>query len=58
MCLDLVVEWGIYGSLADSLGVAYLTPLFCAFVAFWSQLMLEYWKRTEVTKAMVRVYSI
>jgi hypothetical protein len=52
MGLDLIIEWGIYGSLAESLGTAYITPFFCAFVAFWSQLMLEYWKRTEATKSM------
>jgi hypothetical protein len=51
-CLDLVIEWGIYGSLSKALAKAALAPVFCAFTAFWAQLMLEYWKRTESTKAM------
>lgn len=52
MCVEVVIEWGIYGNLSEPLGKAYGTPLFCAFVAIWSQLMLEYWKRVEKTKAM------
>lgn len=52
MCIEVVIEWGLYGNLVDPLGRAYGTPIFCAFVAIWSQLMLEYWKRTEKTKAM------
>lgn len=52
MCIDIVIEWGLYGTLSEPLGKAYGTPVFCAFVAIWSQLMLEYWKRTEKTKAM------
>lgn len=50
--VDIAVEAAIYGSLTSALGRAYTVPAFCTFVAFWAQLMLEYWKRTEATKAM------
>jgi hypothetical protein len=50
--LDVAVEAALYGSLTSALGRAYTVPAFCTFVAFWAQLMLEYWKRTEATKAM------
>ena len=49
---DVIVEAAVYGSLTSALGRAYTVPVFCTFVSFWAQLMLEYWKRTEATKAM------
>ena len=43
---------GIGGSMAYGLGNARLIPVFGVFVSCWSILMLEYWKRSEHTKAM------
>ncbi len=31
---------------------AYSIPFYCIFVSFWTQFMLEYWKRKEKTKSM------
>lgn len=50
--IDIIVETAIYGTYTKAIGQGYTIPIFCVFVAFWSQLMLEYWKRTEATKAM------
>jgi hypothetical protein len=50
--IDVVVETAIYGTYTKAIGQGYTIPIFSVFVAFWSQLMLEYWKRTEATKAM------
>jgi hypothetical protein len=52
VCLDLIVETSIYGSIDKALLSGYTIPFFCIAVSFWSQLMIEYWKRTEATKAM------
>ena len=52
VCFDVSVESGNGGSLAYGLGNAKLIPVFGFFVSFWSILMLEYWKRKEVTCAM------
>lgn len=50
--IDVVAEAVMFDSLGKALGTAYLVPFYCIFVSFWSQFMLEYWKRTEATKAM------
>jgi hypothetical protein len=50
--LDLVIEAGLYDSVDQALVSGYMIPFYCVFVSFWAQLMLEYWKRKEVTKAM------
>lgn len=50
--IDVVIEAIVYGNYTEAIGTGYSIPLFCVFVSFWSQLMLEYWKRTEATKAM------
>lgn len=52
VCVDLAIETGIYNSIGEALLTGYTIPFFCIFVSFWSQLMIEYWKRTEATKAM------
>lgn len=50
--VDILVETAMYGSLANALGAGVLVPFYCIFVSFWSQFMLEFWKRKESTKAM------
>ena len=50
--IDIIVESAVYGSYTKAIGQGYTVPAFCVFVAFWSQLFLEYWKRAEATKAM------
>lgn len=52
VCLDLIIETVVYNSIDEALLTAYTIPFFCIFVSFWSQMMIEYWKRTEATKAM------
>ena len=49
---DLVVETSVYGSLDEALLGGYTIPFFCIFVSFWAQLMIEYWKRKQATRAM------
>lgn len=49
---DLVIEAGVYNSVDRALVAGYMIPFFCIFVSFWSQLMIEFWKRQEATKAM------
>jgi hypothetical protein len=49
---DIIIEAAVYGDLPKALATAFSIPLFCTFIAIWAQLMLEYWKRTEATKAM------
>lgn len=50
--LDMVIETGITGSIDTALVSGYSIPFYCIFVSFWSQLMIEYWKRNEAKKAM------
>ena len=50
--IGLMVQTGIEGSLNEALLNSYLVPFYCIFVSFWSQLMIEYWKRRESKKAM------
>lgn len=50
--IDVVVESIMFNSLGEALGTAVLVPFYCIFVAFWAQMMLEFWKRKESTKAM------
>jgi hypothetical protein len=49
---DILIETALYGSLANALGAGAIVPFYCIFVSFWSQFMLEFWKRKEATKAM------
>lgn len=50
--IDILVETIVYGTYTKAIGTGYSIPFFCVFVSFWAQMMLEYWKRTEATKAM------
>lgn len=50
--IDMVVEASMAGSLNDALLSGYTIPFYCIFVSFWSQLMIEYWKRRESRRAM------
>jgi hypothetical protein len=52
VCIGMAVEAGIAGSLNEVLLSGYSVPFYCIFVSFWSQFMIEYWKRTESRKAM------
>jgi hypothetical protein len=50
--LDVTIESAVYGTYAEGISGSYTIPFFTLFVSVWAQLMLEYWKRTESTKAM------
>jgi hypothetical protein len=50
--LDLVIETAMFDSLPQALLLGYTIPFYCIFVSFWSQLMIEFWKRREAKKAM------
>ncbi len=52
VAIDLFVETILDNSISDALLAAYSLPFYCIFVSFWSQLMIEYWKRREARKAM------
>lgn len=52
VALDVAVEAGIYNSLPHALLLGYTIPFYCIFVSFWSQLMIEFWKRREARKSM------
>eukprot|EP01035_Chromulina_nebulosa_P017620 gene17620-23197_t len=49
---DLAIEAGVDSSVDEALLHGYLVPFFSIFVSFWSQFMLEYWKRYEARLAM------
>eukprot|EP01039_Chlorochromonas_danica_P003205 gene3205-3510_t len=50
--LDMMIETAITQSFNEALLAGYSIPFYCIFVSFWSQLMIEYWKRQESRKAM------
>lgn len=50
--MDMAIQTGLSGSLSSALLDSYLIPFYCIFVSFWSQLMIENWKRRESRKAM------
>lgn len=50
--INMAIETGLTGSLNNALLSGYTIPFYCIFVSFWSQLMIEYWKRKEARKAM------
>ena len=52
MELDIIIQSSTYKSYHLALIDCYLAPAFAVFVSFWSQFMLEYWKRKECLKAM------
>jgi Calcium-activated chloride channel len=54
VALDVLIEYGMFKDFTEALIRGYLIPFYSIFVAFWSTLMLEYWKRKESAKAMVR----
>lgn len=49
--ITIFAEAGYYHSFARGLDLGYFIPVFCLFVSFWAQFMLEYWKRKEATKS-------
>lgn len=52
VCVDLAVETAVEGSIDTALNSGYTIPFYCIFVSFWAQLMIEFWKRKQSTKAM------
>lgn len=50
--LEIMVRLGVNNDYGDAIATGYSVPMFAMFTSVWSQLFLEYWKRTEVTKAM------
>lgn len=50
--LSIVAEGAILKSFTKGLDLGYFIPVFCLFVSFWAQFMLEYWKRKESTKSL------
>ncbi len=52
VCVDLAVETATTGSLDSALLSGYTIPFYCIFVSFWAQLMIEFWKRKQTTRAM------
>ena len=51
--IEIIVRLGVDGEYGDAIATGWSVPMFSLFTSIWSQLFLEYWKRTEVTKAMV-----
>eukprot|EP01031_Cornospumella_fuschlensis_P028338 gene28338-34214_t len=53
VAINIAIETGLSdGDIDDALLTAYTIPFYCIFVSFWSQLMIEYWKRKEARRAM------
>lgn len=53
VALNIAIETGMSnGDIDSALLTAYTIPFYCIFVSFWSQLMIEYWKRKEARRAM------
>ena len=50
--LSIIAEGAILKSFTKGLDQGYLIPVFCLFVSFWAQFMLEYWKRKESAKSL------
>jgi hypothetical protein len=50
--IEILVRLGVDNDYGDAIATGYSVPMFALFTSIWSQLFLEYWKRTEVTKAM------
>jgi hypothetical protein len=50
--LSILIITGVKKSFPLALNDNPFIPFFNIFVGIWSQLMIEYWKRTEVTKAV------
>jgi hypothetical protein len=45
--ISWAIELGYYNSIDTAFSAAYATPFYCVFVSFWSQFMIEYWKRRQ-----------
>jgi anoctamin-10/anoctamin-7 len=52
MELDVIIQSTTGKSYNRALLDGYLAPFFAVFISYWSQFMLEYWKRKERFKAM------
>jgi hypothetical protein len=52
VCIDVASEAGVDQSFDNALLTGYTIPFYCIFVSFWAQLMIEFWKRKQTTKAM------
>jgi hypothetical protein len=52
MELDVIIQSTTGKSYNRALLDGYLAPFFAVFISYWSQFMLEYWKRKEHFKAM------
>jgi hypothetical protein len=53
VCVDVAIQTASNGGDIDkALLGGYTIPFYCVFVSFWAQLMIEFWKRKQTTKAM------
>lgn len=53
VAIEVIAETTAEGNqLTIGLVSGWAVPFYAIFVSFWSQIMIEYWKRKEVTKAM------
>jgi hypothetical protein len=50
--IDMVIQASNGKSFSNAILDSYLIPFYCIFVSFWSQLMIEFWKRKEARRAM------
>jgi hypothetical protein len=50
--IEIITRLGVDGNYGDAIATGYSVPMFALFTSIWSQLFLEYWKRTEITKSM------
>lgn len=50
--INLLIQLSITENINDTLKNGYTIPFFCIFVSFWSQFMIEYWKRKENIKSL------
>lgn len=55
--LDVYVQAGVDKSYNEALLSSYLIPFFCVFVSFWAQFMIEFWKRTQITKSVNKIHT-
>lgn len=45
--ISWVIEIAYFNNVQNAFSAAYATPFYCVFVSFWSQFMIEYWKRNQ-----------
>mmetsp|Transcript_32767 Transcript_32767/g.47312 ORF Transcript_32767/g.47312 Transcript_32767/m.47312 type:complete len:789 (-) Transcript_32767:186-2552(-) len=50
--ISWIIEFAYFNNVETAFSSAYATPFYCVFVSFWSQFMIEYWKRSQNQIAM------